>query len=154
MVWSGWSAVDRHVDGLLCIFRRFDQVAAFGFKLGALRGFERLLTEVAQAGGGVAVGAGLWAGGTLPLRRTLLPFSGLFGALGGFAFIHIGAHAFDVAFGLLASGFRYSFIRTRRDGSAAGAGGVRNLRLAIGQTAFVDFSTGGLGKQRGGEEDE
>lgn len=154
MLRSGWSAVDRHVNRLLCIFRRFDQAAAFGFELGALRGFERLLAEVAQAGGRVAVGAGLWAGGTLPLRRTLLPFSGLFGALGCLAFIDVSAHAFDIAFSLQACRLRNRFVGACRNGRAAGTGGVGNLHLAVGQAAFVDFRARRLGQQGEGEKDE
>lgn len=154
LVWPGGAAIDRHVDRLLRIFRRSDQAAAFGFKLGALRSFQRLLAEIAQAGSGVAVGAGRGAGGGLALARTLLAFGCFFRPLAGFAFLDVSAHPFDLAFGLQASCFRYRFVGACRDGSTARAGCVGNLHLAVGQAAFVDFRTCWLGKQGGGEEDE
>lgn len=103
-----WRPVDRHIDGLRRIGRT-DQIAALGFHLRPLGGFECALSDLAQAGIWVAVAA--WGSGRAGLFLALrLPLGSNLCTLGVFTLLDKIAHAFDVALCLLTIGLGYGFI--------------------------------------------
>ena len=76
-----------------------------------------------------------------------LAFRRSFSLLRCFPFFDKTAHPFDIAFRLLATGFRHGVIGPAAERAAATrAGAVGNLDAAIGQPAFVDVGRGGGGQ--------
>lgn len=103
-----WRPVDGHIDSLWRIGRT-DQIAALGFHLRPLGGFECALRDLAQAGIRVTVAArGRGRSGLFLVLR--LPLGSNVCTLGVFTLLDKTAHAFDVALGLLAIGLGDGFI--------------------------------------------
>lgn len=113
--------IDRHMNGLRWLGWA-NQIAALGFHLCPLVRFEGALGDIAQAGIGVAVAARRIHRGRLFLALELSLGCDV-GPLRVFTLLHVIAHAFDIALGLLAVRLRHGLIRANgQRPAAAGAG--------------------------------